>query len=319
MELDLNDVALLVRLVQAGSFSQAARERGVPVSTVSRRIARLEARLGTRLLERTTRRLRLTDTGRAYLDHAERAMDELAQGADRLRELSVVPRGLVRMTAPVALGTELAASCARYLGAHPHVRVELDLTDRRVDLATEGFDVALRAGSVESSDLVARQLWETSRVLVASPEYLRAHGAPRRPGDLAKHACIAMRASETGATWELFLGARRQRVSFVPRLLVNELEAARSATITGLGIALLPLHACERELETGTLERVLPEHRGAPGGMWLVHPARRGVTAALRSFIEHLVADLPVREHAASAVCPSRVRSRAPSAARSRR
>ena len=296
IDLNLNDVALLVRVVQASSFSQAARERGVPVSTVSRRIARLETQLGARLLERTTRKLRLTDTGRMYFDHAERALDELMQGAHHVQELQLAPQGRIRMTAPVAMGGVVATSAALYLRTHPQVTLELDLSDRRVDMLAEGFDVALRAGRLPSSDLIARKLWDSTDYLFANPEYLKGRGALRRPDDLLAHDCIAMRGTEAGATWELFRGARSRRITFKPRALINELAAAKRATIAGLGVAMLPGRACEHEVTAGLLKQVLPEYRGGQGGLWLLYPPRRGLTAAVRTFIDHLLAELPGRQ-----------------------
>ncbi len=295
-DLDLNDVALLVRVVRAGSFTAAARERGVPVSTVSRHIARLESRLAVRLLERTTRRLRLTDAGTTYVEHAERALDELAQGGARLRELQEEPRGRVRMTAPVALGGVVARAVAPWLRANPQVSLEIDLTERRVDLIGEGFDVALRAGDVDSIDLAGRKLWSATYQLFASPEYLASRRPPRTLADLRSHDCIALRSAEAGVTWILQRGRKRERVTLKPRIVVNELQAAKEATAAGLGIALLPTKSCGPELAAGGIRRVLPAYEGAHGGMWLVYPARRSLTAAVRSFIAHLstaLSDVP--------------------------
>ena len=290
---DLNDVALLVRVVQASSFSQAARERGVPVSTVSRRIARLEARLGIRLLERTTRKLRLTDSGRVYFEHAERALDELMQGAQQVQELQLAPRGRIRMTAPIALGSAVAILAASYLRAHPQVSLDLNLSDQRVDILAEGFNIALRAGRLPSSDLIVRKLWDSTDHLLASPEYLAERGAPLKPEDLLQHACIAMRGTDVGATWEVSRGSRVRRVTFKPRAVINELQAVKKAAIAGLGIAMLPGRACEREVAAGRLVRVLPEYSGGEGGLWLLYPARRGLTAAVRTFIDFLLKELP--------------------------
>src|SRR5262249_3781394 len=155
VNLDLNDVALLVRVVQTRSFSAAARERGVPVSTVSRRVARLESSLGIRLLERTTRRLRLTDAGHAYFAHAERAGGDLAQGTDRVRELQKEPRGRVRLMAPIGLGASVSAAACSYLAKHPGVSIEIELAEKPGDLLAEAFDIAVLTGKVDSTDLVA--------------------------------------------------------------------------------------------------------------------------------------------------------------------
>jgi len=291
---DFNDAALFVQVVRAASFTSAAREHGVPVSTVSRRIVRLESRLGARLLERTTRRLRLTSVGERYFEHAERALDELSEGSRHVREAHATPRGKVRITAPVGVGPQLSRALAPFLLSAPLVALEIDLSDRRVDLLAEGFDIALRAGPVESGDHVARKIHDSARGLYASPAYLARRGRPRRPGDLQEHDLIATRATTSGAVWDLVTTAggrkkaRRHRIDFKPRLLVNELVAARHAAIAGIGIAQLPVSHVER----GTLERVLPQLSGESIGLWLVYGAHRSVTAGVRACVEHLLREL---------------------------
>ena len=286
--IDLNDVRLLVEVVQAASFTSAAKARGVPVSTVSRRIARLERSVGTVLLERTTRSLRLTDAGRGYFAHAERALEELDAGTKGLRALQTVPRGHVRITAPIGLADILARAIVPYLAANAQVTIEVDLTDRRVDLLAEGFDIALRAGDVDSADFVGKPVYRSTRGLFASKAYLKKRGRPKKLADLAKHDLIATQASARGASWELVEDGRRpKRFAFTPRLVVNEMMAARSAAIAGGGIAFLP-----GDQRADQLERVLPSVAGVPGGMWLLYPARRTLTAAVRTCVDHLLASL---------------------------
>lgn len=303
-EIDLNDVALLVRVVHAQSFSVAARERGVPVSTVSRRVARLEATLGLRLLERTTRRLRLTDAGRAYFAHVESAVDDIAQGADLVRELRREPQGRVRVLAPLVLGASVGSVLAMFLERHPRVSVELELDDRRLDPLAEGFDLAIFTGVVDSGDLVARPLWQTSRkLLYASPRYIAAHGAPRRVPDLGKHACIATRIAHGMATWDLVVARRKRAFTFAPRFYVSEFAAAHRATIAGIGIALLPEVHCLEDVAAKRLVRVLPEAEGVAGGVHLVYRARGARSAAVRACIDHFLTTLPATD-------PARARSR---------
>jgi DNA-binding transcriptional LysR family regulator len=307
---DFNDAALFVQVVRAASFSAAAREHGVPVSTVSRRIVRLESRLGARLLERTTRRLRLTSVGERYFEHAERALDELTEGSRHVREAQAVPRGRVRITAPVGVGPQLSRALAPFMLSAPLVTVEIDLGDRRVDLAAEGFDIALRAGPIDSGDHVAKKIHDSTRGLFASSAYLARHGRPKRVEDLREHDLIATRATTSGAVWELVSAtrargkARRHRIDFKPRLVVNELQAARHAATAGIGITMLPVVQVER----GTLERVLPQLSGESIGLWLVYRAHRSVTAAVRACVEHLLRELANEVRAATAVqaAPSR-------------
>jgi DNA-binding transcriptional LysR family regulator len=291
---DFNDAALFVKVVRAASFTAAAREHGVPVSTVSRRIVRLESQLGARLLERTTRRIRLTNVGEHYFEHAERALDELTEGSRHVREAQAMPRGKVRITAPVGVGPLLSRALASFLLNAPLVTVEVDLSDRRADLVAEGIDIALRAGPIDSGDHVAKKLHESPRGLYASAAYLARRGRPRRIEDLENHDLIATRATASGAVWDLVTTpgargkARRHRIDFKPRLLVNELVAARHAAIAGIGITLLPVSHVER----GTLERVLPQLSGESIGLWLVYRAQRRVTAAVRACVEHLIEEL---------------------------
>ncbi|AGP32399.1 LysR family transcriptional regulator [Sorangium cellulosum] len=298
IDLDLNDAALLVRVVRARSFSAAARERGVPVSTVSRRIARLESALGVRLLERTTRRLRLTDAGRAYFGHAERAIDDLAQGTHHVRELQSEPRGRVRIVAPVSLGAAVASAVCTYLAKHPRVSVDLEIDSRRVDLLAGSFDIAIVPGKVDdTTDFVARELWRATRkLLYASPRYLEARGVPQRVEDLARHDCIAMHATEGMATWTLGQGRRRRRFAFEPRFYVSESSAAYRATLAGIGIAMLPEVFCAEDVAAKRLVRVLDGYEAEAGGVSLVYRAHRALTAAVRTCVDHLLGELPATD-----------------------
>ncbi|WP_437534116.1 LysR family transcriptional regulator [Sorangium sp. So ce726] len=300
IDLDLNDAALLVRVVRTRSFSAAARERGVPVSTVSRRIARLESALGVRLLERTTRRLELTEAGRAYFGHAERAIDDLTRGTHHVRELQSEPRGRVRIVAPIALGAAVASAVCTYLAKHPHVSVDLEIDSRRVDLLAGGFDIAIVPGHVEdTTDFVARELWRATRkLLYASPCYLEARGIPHRVEDLAHHDCIAVHAADGMATWTLGQGRRRRRIAFEPRFYVSESSAAYRATLAGVGIAMLPEVFCAEDVAAKRLVRVLKGYEAEAGGVSLLYRAHRALTAAVRTCIDHLLGELPATDPA---------------------
>lgn len=295
VNLDLNDVALFVRVVQSRSFSAAARERGVPVSTVSRRIARLESAVSTRLLERTTRTLRLTDAGREYFDHAKRAMDDLAQGTEQVRELQTEPSGRVRISAPIALGPAVAGVVYTYLSRHPGVSIDLELDGRRPKLLENGFDIAIVAEKLEdTSDFVAREIRRTTRkLLFASPGYLKERGTPRCVEDLALHDCVATRATDGHAIWILNQGRMRRRISFKPRLYVSEFSAAYGAVLAGVGVAMLPESLCAEDVSKRRLVRVLEGWEGDAGGVHLLYRAHRSLTAAVRTCVDHLLAELP--------------------------
>ncbi|NNC19843.1 LysR family transcriptional regulator [Corallococcus exiguus] len=302
IDLDLNDVALLVRVVQRRSFSAAARERGVPVSTVSRRIVRLESALGLRLLERTTRTLRLTDAGRKYFDHAERAMDDLAQGTGRVRELQDEPRGRVRIAAPTAFGAAVANVVYLYLAKHPGVSIDLEIDGRRPD-PDSGFDIAIMTEKLnDTDDFVAREVRPTTRkLLFASPHYLKEHGTPRGVEELAVHDCIATRATDGHATWTLAQGRTKRRFTFAPRLYVSEFSAAYRAVLAGVGIAMLPESLCAQDVNKRHMARVLEGWEGEAAGVYLLYRAHRSLTAAVRTCIDHLLAELPATQLVRSA------------------
>jgi DNA-binding transcriptional LysR family regulator len=288
-------VALLVRVVQTRSFSAAARERGVPVSTVSRRISRLESALGTRLLERTTRSLRLTDAGRAYFDHAARAMDDLAQGTVQLNERQAEPKGRVRVRAPMWLSGAISNVVHDYLARYPGASVDLELDQRASNLSAEGFDVAIVPGALaDTGDFVAREIWKADpKLLFVSPGYVKSRGIPRGASDLTTHALIATRSRDGFETWTLLSGSRKHRITFAPRFYVSEVVAARRAALAGVGIALLPHLLCVEDLAKKRLVHVLPNWKGETGGVHLLYRSGRSLSVAARALIERLLADLP--------------------------
>jgi len=298
MELDINDVALFVRVVRSRSFSAAARERGALVSTVSRRIAKLESSLGARLLERTTRRLELTDAGRAYFEHAARAMDDLSQGTGRVRELQAEPRGRVRIRAPTGLAAAVSNVVYGFLARYPSVSIDLELGERGARFDPEGVDIVIVTGKVEdTADFVARELWKSTRkLLFASPGYLQARGAPKQLEDLARHDCIATHAVDGFATWTLASGRKRRRITFAPRFHVSEFAAAHRAVLAGVGIAMLPEVLCMEDVRGRRLVRVLGAYEGEVGGVHLLYRAHRSLTAAVRACVDHFLAELPATD-----------------------
>lgn len=215
------------------------------------------------------------------------------------------------MLAPITFGAAVTKATYRYLAAHPGVAIELELQDRRrVDLLAEGFDIAIFGGRVDtdSTDFVARQLWQPSRkLLYASPAYLRARGAPRRVEDLRRHDCIAMRAADGVATWTLNHGRSKRRVTIEPRFSANDSSAAYGATLHGLGVAMLPEVICAKDVAAKKLVRVLDGYEGEAGGVYIMYRSRRALTAAVRSCIDHFLAELPATDPGNGK--PSRTRS----------
>ncbi len=284
--MDLNELLVFVEVVRAGSFTAAARALGIPKSTASRRVAALEARLGAQLLRRTTRRMRLTDLGEAYHERAARVVAE-AHAADRLvAELGATPCGALRVSAPLAFAF-LGPIFSEFLTRHPAVQVELTCTDRVVDLVGEGFDVAVRAGRMADSSLVARRLGAVRRALVAAPSYLRRRGAPRAPAELAEHDTVVFRGGLEADTWTLRSEREQVELRPSPRLVVNDYTVLREAVVAGLGIALLPDYL-EATGPGRRLARVLPAWTGPEVPVHAVYPPAGRTSKKLAALLDLL-------------------------------
>lgn len=278
-------------MVEAGSFTGAGRSLGLPRSTVSRRIARLERRLGVRLLHRTTRRTSLTDVGASYYDRCAASLSQLEEAEAQVRAAQAAPRGLLRLTAPHDLGGHLAPVIAAFVARYPDVRVEADLTQRMVDLVGEGFDIAVRATSqLPDSTLIARSLAHGESRLFASPGYLAARGTPRKPADLSTHDCIVLGLARGQARWQLSDASSSVEVAVRARLLTNDPSFARDAAIAGAGIAYLPAFLADAALRRGALRSVLTGYRSPASRLYVVYPSAKLLSATVRSFRDHLIA-----------------------------
>jgi DNA-binding transcriptional LysR family regulator len=289
--LDLNPMAMFVRVVQAGSFSAAARELSVPKSTLSRKVSELEARLGARLLQRTTRRLGLTDAGRVYFDQGVRIVASAQEAEASVGRLQSAPRGVLRVSAPASFGL-LGPIVAEYLREHADVVLELVASDRAVDLVEENFDVALRAGALADSTLVARAVGSIKRVLVAEPNYCKTHGTPAEPADLEQHAAITFGSGTAPNVWALEAGEKRVEVRVRPRLAVNDFDIMRAAALAGVGIAWLPEFVCADDIRRRRLRRVLPAWCSAEVPLHAVYPSSRHLAPKVGVFVALLAARL---------------------------
>ncbi|MCP4127939.1 MAG: LysR family transcriptional regulator [Gammaproteobacteria bacterium] len=289
MMIDLNDMLLFAQVVNSGSFTAAARELGMPKSTLSRRISNLESKLDSRLLHRTTRSLRLTDIGAEFYTHCVRVVDE-AREAERLIHLNQdEPRGLLRVTGPIEWGNNyIGALVSEYLQHHPEVRLELILTNRFVDLVAEGFDLALRAGHLEDSSMIARRLGESRMLLCAAPAYLEQHGAPQNPEQLREHICLAYPGGDGRTTLQFSSSNSLSQVEINGRLVANSVTTLRDATIAGLGITALPSSLCRDALDQGLLLPIMQEWQLPVDGIYAVYPSPRHLTLKVRSFIDFI-------------------------------
>lgn len=284
--MDLNEIVVFARVARAGSFTAAARALGMPKSTVSRKVSELEQRLSSRLLQRTTRKLSLTDAGRTYYDYCARIVAELEDAERAMSGLQEKPRGLVRVTAPVNLPF-LGPMVGEFMKRYPEVRVELFCTARAVDLVEERFDLGIRASALADSSLVARSLGSVAWFLVAAPGYLKKRGRPRSPAELRRHDCLLFGASSsTGVRLEN--DGRSEHVAVEERLLVNDMDVLQAAVLAGLGIGLLPAYRCVEELRARRLERVLRDWSAKATPVHVVYPTARHLAPKTRSFIEHL-------------------------------
>jgi DNA-binding transcriptional LysR family regulator len=289
--MDLNEILVFARVVEAGSFSAAARKLEMPKSTVSRKVAELEERVGARLLHRTTRKLGLTDAGRIYYEHSARIVAEVEEAEQAVSRMQSAPRGLLRVTAPLSF-TMLGPIVAALLQRHPEVQVELVCTDRAVDLVEERFDVAIRAGQLGDSSLVARPLGTIRRVLVAAPSYLKRAGTPRLPADLLRHACICFGAGSAPHVWQLHANGERAEVRATPRLVLNDLEMMCDVAQGGIGIAWIPEYVVAAPLRAGKLKRVLPAWASAPTPVQALYPTARQLSPKVAAFLELVRAQL---------------------------
>jgi DNA-binding transcriptional LysR family regulator len=285
--MDLNELHVFTKVVESGSFVGASRALGMPKSTVSRKVSELEERLGARLLQRTTRKLSLTDVGHTYYLHAARVVAEVEAAERAVTRMQETPRGLVRMTTPLNFGF-LAPILASFMRRYPEVQIELVGADRLVDLIEEGFDVAIRAGALEDSSLVARSLGKIESFLVASPAFLRRHGMPKKPEDLASYDCVAFGAGSERASWRLTRDGKTTTVDVHPRFVVNDFEFLDEAARSGLGIAALPIFRCSDDLRTKKLRRILPEWCARTSPLHAVYPSARHLSPKVKALLDHL-------------------------------
>ncbi len=287
--IDLNDMILFTKVVENGSISAAGREMGQPKSTISRRLKHLEESLGVRLLQRTTRSLKLTELGAVFYARCNRVRSE-AEEAERSVSLGQEsPRGTLRVTAPVETAfTRIGELIAAYSTRYPEVSVELDLSNRVVDLIEEGYDLAIRAGVLPDSTLVARRLGNSRMLICASPAYINRHGAPRTPRDLADHTLVLYGTGLSKQSF-CFVSTRGEvRVQLKPKHTANSLMVIRDMAKSGYGIALLPDAHIRNDRSTGRLQVLLEEWKLPEDGIYAVYPSPRHLTPKVRSFIDFL-------------------------------
>ena len=289
---DLNNLYFFARVVEFGSYTAAADALGLQTSKLSRRVGALERELGVRLLNRTTRKLSLTDAGRTFHRHCVALIAEAEAAKDAIGQTLSSPRGVVRVSCPTGLlQAGVADMLGRYLATYPHVRIALDATNRRVDVVDEGIDIALRvrAPPLDDSDLAMRSFGLSEIILVASPALVAAHGQPQALADVGRMPTLSMGTVGTEHSWR-FVDAQSapSELTHTPALSTDDLYTLRRAAIRGVGVACLPTLLIANDLSSGALVRLLPSLSSRAGVVHAVFPSRRGMVPAVRALLDFL-------------------------------
>lgn len=298
---DIEGLVMFAKVAEERSFAAAARAMGVSVATVSRAVTRLEERLGGRLFNRTSRRLALTDFGRALAERASRLLADAVAAEDMAREASSLPRGLVKLTAPLSFGVRwVAPLLPELLRRYPDIEVDLHLTDEHTDLIGDGFDAALRIAVLEDSSLVARLIAPVRRFAVASPAYLARHGRPQHPRDLAAHRCLTYLTRSKRDVWRFTHSTTGEEAAVAPTgpLRGTSAEVVLPTVLEGLAITELPEFIASPYVADGRLEPILADWRMPEGGLYFVTPttrARPAKVAAVADFFIAALTDAPWR------------------------
>jgi DNA-binding transcriptional LysR family regulator len=281
----LNDMALFVEVVKTRSFRRAADTLGMPNSTLSRRITLLENSIGLRLLHRTTRKIELTEAGQLYYERCKRIVEEARIAHEELGDMVAQPSGVLRVSLPVDFATTyLAPHLPEFAKLYPGISFDFDLTPRNVDLVTEPYDLAIRMGTPETSNLIVRVIARISAKLYASPTYLEMNGDPVHPVELEAHECLTM---NTMPTWKMNAGTETFEAKAEGRFLMNSVAMIRRLAAFGMGIAFLPERIVAEEVASGQLRNILPDWQGSPGSVYAVTETRL-LPAKTQRFIEFL-------------------------------
>jgi len=286
----LNAMEVFVRVVQAGSFSEAARSLSLTPSAVSKQVSRLEDRLGARLINRTTRRLGLTEEGSAFFERAQRILVDIEEAEQAVSHLHGAPRGTLKLNAPVIFGQAyIAPLLPSYLQTNPEMRVEFSLSDRYVDLLEEGLDLVIRIGELSDSSLIARKLASGRRVVVASKAYLNKVGTPRKPSDLSQLNCLIYLYRATRNVWRFEGPSGTETVEVGGDVETNSVQVVLDLIKAGHGLSLMPTWLVAEYLRKGELVQVLTDYAAPDAQIYAVYPPGRHLSPKVRSFVDHLV------------------------------
>jgi DNA-binding transcriptional LysR family regulator len=288
----VSELIFLTVVVKAGSLSAAARELGVTPSSVSKRLAQMEQRLGVQLLNRTTRRLSLTDEGELYQANATRILADIEEMERLVSRNRAAPRGLLRVNAPLGFGrVYITPIVSEFVKRYPEVEIQLQLTDRPLNLVEEAFDVGIRFGELPGNGLIAQRIAPNRRLLCAAPSYLKKYGIPHVPRDLGRHNCIVLRQNEAAyGTWHFMRGGHAETVKVGGTLSSNDGEVTLNWALDGHGITLRAEWDIAKYIRSGRLQLVLEDYSAPPADIFAVYPDRHNLSAKVRAFTEFLVA-----------------------------
>jgi DNA-binding transcriptional LysR family regulator len=287
---NLNDTAVFCQVVESGSFTTAAERLGLSRSVVSKYISRLEERLGARLLNRTTRRLSLTEAGQTFFTRSQRGLLEIEAAEAEVSSLQAKPRGRLRLNTPMSFGIlHIAPAIVDFAGRYPEVSVDMSLEDRQVNLIDEGFDLAIRIAELPDSSLIARRLGPCRHVVCASPDYLAKHGTPRVPEDLRSHHALTYRYQASPSEWRFITPeGRYTSVTVNGSIEMSNSLAIREAVLRGAGITLTPTFIVGEDIKAGRLQSVLNDYRAHELSIYAVYPERRHLSPKVRAFVEFM-------------------------------
>ncbi len=287
---DLNAIALFVRVIEYKSFTETSRQLGVPISTISRKVSELEKSLGMRLIERSTRKLRLTEIGQEYFQHCRRGLEELNAGELVINNKQTEVAGTLRLSIPPNIANILVTPLiCGYQQKYPKTKIKVLVTEREVDLIEDGVDIALRVGELEDSTLIARRLLSYRHLLVATPQYLKQHDKLHHPDELTYHRLLTFDGWQGQTLWEFFNKKKNCKIIVESALSINEMSGLQYAAENHQGIANLPAILCAQTLKKGTLVEVMPNWQFAPTILSAIYPSNRNTSRLVKLFTEYCV------------------------------
>ncbi|MCT7940745.1 MULTISPECIES: LysR family transcriptional regulator [Shewanella] len=286
---DLNGMMLFTAVVRANGFSQAARDIGQPKSTISRKVAQLEEELGVRLLQRDSRNISLTQIGALFFQHCETISQEIEAAKAIIENTHSDIAGSLRIAIPVSFSQEVIGHlCSSFMRLYPNIELDIQFTDNDIGLVGEGYDIAIKYGPLQSSDLVARLLFERQPILVASPNYIKKHGAPATPQELTKHQGILLGTSLSAPIWSIGKGNRKIMATFQRKVRVNSAKMVKRFALDDFGIALLSNTSCKQEIASGSLVPILQEWPMDPIKVYGVYSSRRQLASNISAFLDFI-------------------------------